>query len=177
MWNHICQESSLNAYTSWLVLGDFNAILHAGDCSGGDINWYHHQNDFSTCIRQVELIQMPYTGLKFSWHNGQQGEHTIQKKLDWILGNPCLFSNFPTARSVFLPRLISDHSAMLFHFTNPTSVQPRHSPFKFLNAWTDMVDFMDLVFTSWNSQVNGNPMYQLTTKLCILKTALCKLHH
>nr|TKR98075.1 hypothetical protein D5086_0000206760 [Populus alba] len=36
---------------------------------------------------------------------------------------------------------------------------------------------MALVSTSWNSQVNGNPMYQLTTKLCILKAALCKFHH
>ena len=177
LWNHICQESSLTACIPWLVLRDFNAILHAGDRSGEDINWYHHQNDFSNCIRQAELIQMPYTRLKFSWHNGQQGEHTIQKKLDWIFGNTCLFSTFPTAHSIFMPRLISDHSAMLFHFTNPTSVRPRHSPFKFLNAWTDRADFMDLVSTSWNSQVNGNPMYKFTTKLCILKTALRNLHH
>ena len=151
--------------------------MHAGNRSGGDINWYHHQNDFSNCVRHAELIQVPYTGLKFSWHNGQQGEHTIQKKLDWIFGNTCLFSNFHAAHSVFMPRLISDHSAMLFHFTNPTSVRPRHSPFKFLNAWTDRADFMHIVSSSWNSQVYGNPMYKLTTKLGILKTALRNIHH
>ena len=177
LWNHLCQESPLNANTSWIVLGDFNAIMNAGDRSGGDINWYHHQHAFSNCIRQAELIQLPYTRLKFSWHNGQQGAHTIQKKLDWIFGNSCLFSNFPAAHSIFMPRLISDHSAMLLHLTNPTSVKPRHSPFKFLNAWTDRADFMGIVSTSWTSHITGNPIYQFTTKLCILKTALRKLHH
>jgi hypothetical protein len=54
-----------------MVLGDFNAIMQAEDRSGGDINWYHHQNDFSHCIRHAELIQLPYTGMKYTWHNGQ----------------------------------------------------------------------------------------------------------
>nr|TKR98076.1 hypothetical protein D5086_0000206770 [Populus alba] len=123
LWNYLCHESSLNGSTPWLILGDFNTILHAGDRSGGDINWYHHQNDFNNCIRQAELIQVPYTGIKYSWH-GQQGEFTIQKKLDWLFGNTCLFSKFPATDSVFMPRLISDHSVMLFHFTAPTSIRP-----------------------------------------------------
>ena len=177
LWNHLCQESPINAALPWIVLGDFNAIMNAGDRSGGDVNWYHHQNAFSHCIRQTELIPLPYTGLKFTWHNGQQGEHTIQKKLDWIFGNSCLFSSFPAAHSIFMPRLISDHSAMLLHLTNPTFVKPRQSPFKFINAWTDRADFMEIVGTSWDSRITGNPIYQLTTKLCILKSALRKLHH
>ena len=149
----------------------------AGDRSGGDINWYHHQNDFGHCIRQAELIQLPYTGLKYSWHNGQQGEHTIQKKLDWIFGNSCLFTNFPAAHSIFMPRLISDHSAMLLHLAPQSAARQRQSSFKFLNAWADRADFMAIVSSSWESPVAGNPMYQFTTKLRLLKTALRTLHH
>jgi len=71
LWTYLCQESSLNNSIPWMVLGDFNAIMQAEDRSGGDINWYHHQNDFSHCIRHAELIQLPYTGMKYTWHNGQ----------------------------------------------------------------------------------------------------------
>ncbi|KAJ6989545.1 hypothetical protein NC653_022191 [Populus alba x Populus x berolinensis] len=35
---------------------------------------------------------------------------------------------------------------------------------------------MEIVSTSWDSRITGNPIYQLTTKLCILKSALRKLH-
>ncbi|KAJ6871911.1 hypothetical protein NC651_031103 [Populus alba x Populus x berolinensis] len=177
LWTYLCQESSRNTSTPWMVLGDFNAIIRAEDRSGGDINWYHHQNEFSQCIRQSELIQLPYTGMKYTWHNGQQGEHTIQKKLDWTFGNSCLFTNFPAAHSVFMPRLISDHSAMLLHLATQPATRPRHFPFKFLNAWADRSEFMAIVQSSWGTHVAGNPMYRFTTKLCLLKYALRQLHH
>lgn len=94
---------------------DFNAILHTDDRVGGDMQWYRHQDDFIHCIHQLELIQIPYTGLRFTWHNGQHGSHTIQKKLDWIFGNQCLLSTWPVAHSIFQPRHISNHSAMIFN--------------------------------------------------------------
>ncbi|KAJ6978392.1 hypothetical protein NC653_026707 [Populus alba x Populus x berolinensis] len=69
-------------------MGDFNAIMHAGNKSGGDTSWPQYQDDFKNCITQFELLQAPYTGLKYSWHNGQHGSQTIQKKLDWPLSPP-----------------------------------------------------------------------------------------
>jgi hypothetical protein len=86
------------------------------------------------------------TGLKYSWHNGQQGDHVIQKKLDWIFGNSNLFASFPAAQAIFLPREISDHSAMLLSL-NPQA-QQQQSTFKFLNTWTDREDFNDVVSRS-----------------------------
>jgi len=174
LWNHICQESTRNIGIPWIVLGDFNAILTADDRVGGDMNWYRHQDDFHNCIRQSELLQIPYTGIRFTWHNGQHGDHIIQKKLDWIFGNQCLFSTWPAAHSVFQPRHISDHSAMILHLQ--TDSYKRQVPFKFLNLWADRDDFLGTVSSSWQATINGNPMYQLTTKLRLLKHELKKLH-
>jgi hypothetical protein len=47
-------------------MGDFNAILHTDDRVGGDMQWYQHQDDFRHCIRQSKLIQIPYTGPRFT---------------------------------------------------------------------------------------------------------------
>lgn len=77
LWNHLCQESTRNVGLPWVVMGDFNAILTPDDRIGGDTNWYRHQDDFSNCVRQSELIKLPYSGIKFTWHNGQHGDHTI----------------------------------------------------------------------------------------------------
>ncbi|KAJ7009374.1 hypothetical protein NC653_000138 [Populus alba x Populus x berolinensis] len=174
LWNYLCQTSIQNIDTPWIVMGDFNAILTAADRVGGDTNWYHHQDDFSNCIRQSELITLPYTGLRFTWHNGQHGDHTIQKKLDWILGNQCLFSTWPRAHSVFQPRNISDHSAMLIHLQ--TDSYRRQIPFKFLNLWADREDFLSTVSSSWQEQISGNPIYQFTSKLRLLKLKLKNFH-
>jgi mannosylglycoprotein endo-beta-mannosidase len=155
-------------------MGDFNAIMHAGDKSGGDASWPRYQDDFKDCITHSELLQAPYTGLKYSWHNGQHGSQSIQKKLDWVFGNPQLFSTWPATNALFQTHSISDHSAMILSLLSP-SKHP-HSPFKFLNTWADHRDFIATVATSWQLPVRGNPMYQFTTKLKRLKIDL-KLFH
>ena len=163
LWEYLNQESHSTAGIPWIVLGDFNAILQANDRSGGDTHWPCYQDDFNACITQSELLQVPYSGLKYSWHNGQLGDNTIQKKLDWIFGNPCLFSTWPSAHANFQPRTISDHSAMVLQLQSHNC--PRRTSFKFLNAWADQIDFLSIVQDSWSLPVNGNPMFQLTTKL------------
>ncbi|KAJ6983821.1 hypothetical protein NC653_026591 [Populus alba x Populus x berolinensis] len=174
LWNYIVHESSLNSGLPWLVLGDFNAIMSAGDRVGGDVHWPSYQNDFSSCINHFELLQVPFTGLQYSWHNGQIGSNTIQKKLDWVFGNSCLFSTWPATNAIFQPRSISDHSAIILSPQRPN--QHRHNSFKFLNIWADRGDFLDIVASSWQEPVFGNPMFQFTTKLRRLKTVLRQLH-
>ncbi|KAJ6889555.1 hypothetical protein NC652_030338 [Populus alba x Populus x berolinensis] len=174
LWNYIAQESAINSHIPWLVMGDFNAILSAEDRTGGDNAWPRHQDEFATCMSQAQLLQAPTTGLKFTWHNGQQGCNTIQKTLDWVFGNPSLFSAWPATHATVQPRHISDHSAIILNLNNLT--HHYHSPFKFLNLWADRSDFLDTVTSSWQVPVNGNPMYRFTTKLRRLKTALKHLH-
>jgi len=174
LWNYIAHESSLNSHVPWIVMGDFNAILSADDRIGGDSAWPRHQDDFATCMSQAKLLQAPATGLKFTWHNGQHNCNTIQKKLDWVFGNPSLFSTWPATHATFQPRSISDHSAMILRLHSLTHHQ--HSPFKFLNIWADRSDFLATVTSSWQGPVNGNPMYQFTTKLRRLKATLKHLH-
>jgi hypothetical protein len=45
-----------------------------------------------------------------------------------------------------------------------------------LNAWTEREDFSSVVSNLWSTPVTGNPMYQLTTKLRLLKKELRQFH-
>jgi len=63
----------IHAITSTLVsllalglMGDFNAILKSFDRLGGDMDWYGHHHEFSNCIQDTKLIQVPFIGPKFS---------------------------------------------------------------------------------------------------------------
>jgi hypothetical protein len=174
LWNYITQQAPLLSSIPWLLLGDFNAILKSSDRAGGDPNWYGHQNDFGTCIQDTELIQLPYSGLKFTWHNGQLGGHSIMKKLDWIFANHSFLLKWPLAHYKVLPRDHSDHSTMILEF-QPHLQRPPTSSFKFLNFWADREDFLDIVRTMWHTP-SGNPIYSFTSKLQALKHALKNLH-
>jgi hypothetical protein len=63
---------------------------------------------------------------------------------------------------------------MILHLQ--TDSYKRQIPFNFLNLWADRDDFLATVSSSWQATINGNPIYQLTTKLRLLKHELKKLH-
>jgi len=174
LWNYMKHQTPLFSSSPWIILGDFNAILKSSNRIGGDTCWYGHQDAFGNCIQDSELVEIPYTGMNFTWHNGQQGVNAIMKKLDWIFSNHCFLSTWPTAHSIFLPRDYSDHSSMILEFSTPEPRPPY--PFKFLNFWADRSEFMDLVRNAWQTQITGNPMYRLTSKLRIVKHSLKSMH-
>ncbi|KAF9663126.1 hypothetical protein SADUNF_Sadunf17G0006000 [Salix dunnii] len=164
LWHYLLDSSVSYAAIPWAIMGDFNATLRPGDCCGGSNNWGSHHNDFSNCILQASLQQIPYSGLRLSWHNGQSGSGSIMKKLDWIFGNLPLMIKWPETKAKFLPRGASDHSAMVLSLG---AKKPRAKPsFKFLNQWSKHDDFLPI------QRIVGNPIFQLTTKLNILKNRL-----
>ncbi|KAJ6674648.1 hypothetical protein OIU85_010882 [Salix viminalis] len=108
LWNYIQQQRSITT-SPWILLGDFNAIMHPRDRAGGVSAWPGHMEDFPNCIDQSELIHLPYSGPKLSWNNGQSGSSNIQKKLDWVFGNQQLIQNWPATTSSH-PELLKQNS-------------------------------------------------------------------
>ncbi|KAJ6389503.1 hypothetical protein OIU77_027765 [Salix suchowensis] len=132
-----------------------------------------HQNDFGNCIRSADLVPIHYTGLRHTWHNSQ-GINTIQKKLDWSFGNAALLLKWKDAHTIFLPRSISDHSPGITLLSRP--VIKLHPPFKFLNLWADKEEFLPMVASTWQQEVDGHPFLQLIQKLRLVKAQLKKFH-
>ncbi|KAJ6389827.1 hypothetical protein OIU77_028031, partial [Salix suchowensis] len=174
LWNYIQNQGSIIT-NPWIILGDFNAIMHPWNRAGGTTAWPRHMEDFPESISKAELIHLPYTGPNLTWHNGQVNGRNIQKKLDWAFGNHTLLQSWPATRVNFQPRLISDHSGMFVHI-QPHLIKAAPPIFKFINAWADRADFMATVEGVWQNPIRGNPMFILTSKLQILRTVLKKYH-
>ncbi|KAB5573121.1 hypothetical protein DKX38_000315 [Salix brachista] len=116
-WNTKKVATSLVSFASqWItcdVVRDFNATLSLADRHGGDGNWYGHMDDFQNCIHSAELMQIPSNGMHFTWHNGQQHDRTILRKLDWAFANQHLLMEWPAVQATFQARLVSDHSPIV----------------------------------------------------------------
>ncbi|KAJ6672996.1 hypothetical protein OIU85_014248, partial [Salix viminalis] len=152
LWDYIARQGALQGQNAWVLMGDFNASLKASDSSGGAITWTGHHQDFSNCLYKAQLHSLPYKGLKYTWHNGQEQHSMIVKKLDWVLGNYALLREWPNAQAEFLARTVSDHSSMVLRLLpcNP-SFPPQ---FKFLNLWTNQEEFLSIVTNAWQSRVD-----------------------
>ncbi|KAJ6418480.1 hypothetical protein OIU84_001774 [Salix udensis] len=174
LWNYMQTASVDHASIPWAIMGDFNAVLRPIDRSGGSNSWLEHHEEFPECIKKSSLHQIPYSGIRLTWHNGQTGENTIMKKLDWAFGNYAFQVRWQAAKVYFLPRQESDHSAVILRLA--VNLHQGTPSFKFLNQWTEHEDFMDIVRNVWQHRIVGNPLFQLTTKLTILKQHLRKKH-
>ncbi|KAJ6380478.1 hypothetical protein OIU78_027942 [Salix suchowensis] len=174
LWDYISSHSQAFSHNPWILLGDFNSIMHSDQREGGATSWLSHSEDFQKAAYLAQLIVIPYQGLKFTWHNGQNGAQNIQKKLDWVLGNSSLLQCWPSTSATFLPRTVSDHSAAVVMLRPP--MKPISFQFKFLNLWTSRDEFLPTVSQAWNIEVLGDPMIRLAAKLKSVKVALKAFH-
>ncbi|KAB5561400.1 hypothetical protein DKX38_006357 [Salix brachista] len=78
LWSYIMGNSQSFSAAPWLVLGDFNAVIQRSDGHGGSIAWHKHHTEFGSCITNAELMQIAYTGLRHTWHNGRENALELQ---------------------------------------------------------------------------------------------------
>uniref|UniRef100_A0A6N2M5F8 Endonuclease/exonuclease/phosphatase domain-containing protein n=1 Tax=Salix viminalis TaxID=40686 RepID=A0A6N2M5F8_SALVM len=102
----IYATSQENKGHPWSIMGGFNSVLRPNDQN-------NHNGEFQDCINKVGLRHIPYSGMRLMWHNGQQGDNAILKKLDWVFGNDHLSHTWKITSTTFLPLQASDHSVMV----------------------------------------------------------------
>ncbi|KAH0784377.1 hypothetical protein KY290_003975 [Solanum tuberosum] len=107
----------------WLIIGDFNSILHVGDRLGGNPVSFAEVVDFAKCVEDCGLIELPY--------------------LDWALINDEWLTNMPSSKTTFLPEGVSDHCPIKITLTEERI--RKQSSFLYCNAWGQAPQFQSLV--------------------------------
>nr|GEY74658.1 hypothetical protein [Tanacetum cinerariifolium] len=110
LWNCLNLHKNFIHDRPWCILGDFNAALNIEDTIVGSSIMDISMCEFRECIDDIELMDVPQAGLKFTWNQKPQGNNGILKKLDRVMANVAFSNGFAGNYAVFQPYGISDHS-------------------------------------------------------------------
>lgn len=152
----------------WAILGDFNAMLFPHDGLGGSSRRSADMEDFHSCVEDIEVLDVRYTGIQYTWCQKPNEEGGVRRKLDRILANTEFTSMYHDATVKFLPRGISDHSPAILSFNG--GARMKVWSFKFDNFLVENPGFLQIVKEGWKARVEGSFMFRLTSRLKGLKT-------
>ncbi|KAI3723868.1 hypothetical protein L2E82_35629 [Cichorium intybus] len=110
LWDSLAAHKHVVKVAPWIVLGDFNVALDMEDSTAGAYGISRGMDDFRDCVNRIEMEDLNFKGLFYTWTKSPNGFGGILKKIDRVLGNPCFVASFPSASITFLPYRSSDHS-------------------------------------------------------------------
>ncbi|KAL8159774.1 hypothetical protein V2J09_001311 [Rumex salicifolius] len=104
---------------------------------------------FSSWIDEMEMIDLGYTGSKFTWTRGKDLSTQSAARLDRGLCNFEWRDAFPDASIKHLARNQSDHSPLLLKSTGFIQRNPLARPFRFQAAWVMHEEFQSFMRNHW----------------------------
>ncbi|KAG6730863.1 hypothetical protein I3842_01G100500 [Carya illinoinensis] len=171
LWSYL-QDLDGGDNIPWFLGGDFNIIRPEGEKIGGVCHSSRGRDEFNRCIQDCSLVDLPYSGNRFSWCNGRLGGGRIWARLDRVLVNTGFLSSFPNSCLMYLPRTSSDHCPMITSLWVDMRVGP--IPFRFQRMWCLHEDFLGVVSEYWRQEFQGCPMVKFSKKIKKLKQVLKK---
>ncbi|KAJ9536330.1 hypothetical protein OSB04_un000493 [Centaurea solstitialis] len=173
LWSGLRKAQVLMNKQPWVVMGDFNAMLFQHDGFGGSSRRSLDMEEFFLCIEDVELFDVSYSGIQYTWCQKPLGGDGVLRKLDRILCNVEFTTMFRDASVRFLPRGVSDHSPGLISFG--ADIRKVVSGFRFDNFVVDHPNYKNVVGQMWQVPAFGSFMHQLMCRLKALKKPLRQL--
>lgn len=163
-WEYLCSLRQLIP-GSWMLTGDFNEILLPSEVKGGDF-YVNRALKFGSMIDNCNLIDLGFSGPKYTWHRNIQGRCKLSKHLDRTLADFSWRTYFPEATVRHLHRLYSDHNPILINLCE-SSLRRGTRPFRFEVVWVSRPLYYDVV-EAWN-QENGTAVNGLD---CVKKASI-----
>ena len=127
----------------WMVLGDFNMILHASEKSNPNLN-RGMMRKFKSFVDNNELKELYMHGRHFTWCN--ERDHVLRTKIDRVLVSVDWELNFPDVLLQALSSNISDHAPL--HLSTSAPFCPKRR-FRFEICWTRLEGLEQAVKDAW----------------------------
>ena len=135
----------------WLLLGDFNEVLSSENKFGGRSINLNRALDFKECLDTCSLLDLGFSGPKFTWSNLRQVPDLILERIDRCFANSSWRLLYPEASITHLPRVFSDHCPVLLELSKPPPAS-LNRPFRFQTMWLHHPDFHDVVRGAWEQE-------------------------
>ncbi|KAJ1382015.1 Ribonuclease H domain [Sesbania bispinosa] len=137
-----CQEP-------WLLIGDFNDILHFSEQRGGTpLN--SRKVSFACNMESCELMDLGYFGAKHTWRKACQGGRIISRRLDRGVCSDNWHLFFSEATVEHLMRRHSDHCSLLLRCRH-TPGNKNQRPFRFQAALCTHPGYANVVSQAWEA--------------------------
>ncbi|CAL1404640.1 unnamed protein product [Linum trigynum] len=143
LWDSL-RRIEQNMRNPWLLVGDFNSICNPSERQGGAGFNAQRTSHFNACINDCSLIDVGYTGPRFTWTNGR-----LLQRLDRALCNRDWIDHFPDTLNTHLPRIRSDHRPILIRSSIVNRTPNKERPFRFLAAWLSHETFQSTIEAAW----------------------------
>ncbi|GAV77767.1 hypothetical protein CFOL_v3_21237 [Cephalotus follicularis] len=125
---------------------DFNEVISNTNKLEGNLVYLSRSSAFSDCINNMNMVDLRFVGLKFTWSNLQSFNSLILERLDRALTNSRWKVLFLNNVVLHLSRLSDDHCPILMD-TNPMDYPPLRR-FRFESMWLSHPDFQNVVSSS-----------------------------
>ncbi|XP_024990680.1 uncharacterized protein LOC112524969 [Cynara cardunculus var. scolymus] len=175
LWSGLGKFKVLIGSSPWVVMRDFNTMLFPHDGFRGSSRRNLDMADFYAFVEDVEIFDLHYTGVHFTWNQKPNSSGGIMRKLDRAMGNDEFTSVFQDVNVHFHPSGLSDHPPVMITFK--CGIRKKRCGFKFDNFLTEHPSFLQVVKNEWANNIEGSFMFRVTSHLKALKTPLRKLRH
>lgn len=145
LWDDLASVAPCPAHP-WLLAGDFNVILSSDERRGGSPRNTNGCKLFRSFIHNHDLIDLGYTGHRFTWRRG-----TLMERLDRAICNPAFSNHFNNSSVIHLPKVLSDHRPILITLTRHQGARTS-GHFKFMASWLSHGDFPNLMAKAWTQE-------------------------
>ncbi|XP_055826419.1 uncharacterized protein LOC129894813 [Solanum dulcamara] len=169
LWTELAQiEQGVDR--PWIIARDFNVVLYPNDRLYGAPVSSAETQDFTKCLHDLHLNELPWKGDYYTWSNKQMGTNKICSRIDRMFGNPDWMMHWGHVVTQYEVPYISDHSPLLIKTEdNQWTVK---TLFRFFNIWADHSKFMEKVTEVWHKQLEPRKMSNIWAKLRALKKIL-----
>jgi hypothetical protein len=121
LWKNLANVASIHSLP-WLMMGDFNEVLLSDDKFVGRSVNFHHASNFRDYIDSCGIMDMGFSGPRFTWTNLRGVSDMIQERIDRCFCNLSLRLLFPEALVKHLVRIHYDYCLVLLTLDKPSEL-------------------------------------------------------
>ena len=152
----------------WVIVGDFNEVLHAHEKIGGTNGNSSRMQNFSNFIDNYHLLELESFDLTYIWFNKRRDSSSIFEKLNRVLINDQWFYSFKNARVENPPIIGSNHGPIVLHL-DKRDIEIKAKPFRYEEYWFHIQGFIDVVKEAWSTNFVGSNAFQLVKNIQVFR--------
>ena len=162
-------QNLLQHYSNYLIIGDINQLgLYSDKIGGSDLirGW----DEIVQWKINLQLIDIPFTGPRFTWTNNRENDQLIMERLDRAYASMNWLEEHPHTCVINLPITISYHGPILLQ-TCPDRPKTRR-PYQVETWCLGFSVVRDMAKDIWALNIVGSPAYLLVRRLAVLRNRL-----